>query len=63
MQAYFKPADFHRRARDELAACKQRNPNNVSGYIDAMKRIKQKLPNIQDDEMLDRFTRGLIPSI
>ena len=33
----FKPADYHRHARDELATCVQKGP--VTGYIDRMKRI------------------------
>ena len=33
------------------------------GYIDKMKCIIQKLPNIMDDELLEQFFRGLHPSI
>ena len=29
------------------------------GYIDKMKYITQKLPNIIDNELLDRFVRGI----
>ena len=53
----FRPVDYHRRARDELASCIQKGP--VSHYIDKMKRIQRKIAGITDDEMLDRFTRGL----
>lgn len=61
MSHYFKPADFHRRARDKLARCKQTGA--VAPYIDAMKRIEQQVHGITDDEMLDRFIRGLKPEI
>ena len=46
---------------NELANCKQQG--QVTGYIDRMKRIAQKLPNITDDELLDRFIRGLCTNI
>ena len=51
---------FHR-ARDEFANCKQTGIG--SGYINTMKFIIHKLPNIMDDEFLDQFVRGLHPSI
>ena len=61
MRAYFRPADFHRRVRDKLARCRQ--TNGVSQYIDAMKRIAQQVSGVTDDEMLDKFTRGLKPEL
>lgn len=57
IQTYFRPADYHRRARDALASCSQTGA--VSRYIDAMKRHGQRVAGITDDEMLDRFIRGL----
>ena len=35
LRRYFRPADFHHRARDSLATCKQ--TKGISAYIDAMK--------------------------
>ena len=35
----------------------------MSKYIDAMKRHGQRVAGITDDEMLDRFIRGLKPAI
>ena len=61
MQQYFKPADFHRRARDRLARCQQ--THSVARYIDAMKRIAQQVNGVTDDEMLDRFVCGLKPAL
>ena len=54
---YFRPADFHRHARDSLATCKQ--TKGILAYIDAMKHCSQKLPKVLDDELLDHFIRGL----
>ena len=58
---YFRPADYRRRARDELATMKQQG--KVTYYIDAFKRCCSKIANITDDEMLDRFVRGLSTNI
>ena len=58
---YFRPADAHRRARDRLANCRQ--TGSVANYIDTMRRLEQQVENIQDDEMCDRFVRGLRPEI
>ena len=61
IRAYFRPADFRRRARDELANLKQ--TGRVTNYIDNFKRVCSKINNITDKEMLDRFVRGLSASI
>ena len=36
---------------------------NVSKYINAMKRLGQHIAGITDDEILDRFIRGLHKSV
>ena len=58
---YFRPSDFKRRMRDELASMRQKT--SVTGYIDAFKRCCAKIPYITDEEMLDRFMRGLSPDV
>lgn len=35
----------------------------MSRYIDAMKRLGQRVAGITDDEMLDKFIRGLRKSV
>ena len=62
MTAYFKPADYKHRARDELHACKQ-GKSSVVDYIDAFKRAAQKVDKISDEEKLDKFLRGLAPHV
>ena len=57
IRRYFRPADFHRRARDSLANCVQ--TKGVPAYIYAVKKCAQRLPEVTDDELLDRFVRGL----
>ena len=58
---YFRPSDFKRCARYELASMRQKN--SITGYIDAFKHRCTKLPSITDGEMLDRFMRGLSPDV
>ena len=61
MRQYFRPADYKRRARDELHRLHQ--TGRVTGYIDAFKRCVQKLDGIGRDEVLDKFIRGLKPDL
>ena len=57
LRSYFRPTDYHCRARDKLANMHQ--TGKVSGYIDAFKCVCAKISNISDEEILDRFIRGL----
>ena len=47
--------------QDKLASMRQKT--SVTGYIDAFKRCCAKIPSITDEEMLDRFMRGLRPDV
>ena len=58
---YFCPSDFKRRMRDKLASVRQKN--SITGYVDAFKCCCAKIPSITDEEMLDRFMRGLSPDV
>ena len=58
---YFCPSDFKRHMQDKLASMRQKN--SITGYIDAFKCCCTKLPSITDEEMLDRFMRGLSPDV
>ncbi|EIE82979.1 hypothetical protein RO3G_07684 [Rhizopus delemar RA 99-880] len=53
----FKPSYSQQAARDRLANVKQ--SSSVIEYVDAFQDILLDLPNISDDESLDRFVRGL----
>ena len=57
----FCPADYRCRACNKLATMKQRG--KVTYYIDSFKCCCSKIANITDDEMLDRFVRGLSTNI
>ena len=54
---YFHPSDFKRCTQDKLASMRQKN--SVTGYIDAFKCCFAKIPSIAEEEMIDRFIRGL----
>ena len=58
---YFRPSDFKRHARDKLASMRQKP--SITGYINAFKCCCAKIPSITDEEMLDRFMRGLSPDV
>ena len=58
--AYFCP-DFCRRAHNELANLRQ--IGQVINYIDSCKRVRTKINNITDEEMLDRFIQGVAARI
>ena len=63
MKNYFRPKDWHKRARDGLHKCIKYNIRNVSGYITAFHRAVSCVVGITDEEMLDRFVVGLKPKI
>ena len=58
---YFRPSDFKRHVRDKPASMRQKN--SVTGYIDAFKCCCANIVSITDEEMLDRFMRGLSPDV
>ena len=58
---YFRPSDFKCHAQDKPASMRQKN--SITGYIDAFKCCCPKIPAITDEEMLDRFMRGLSPDV
>ena len=58
---YFRTSDLKQHAQDKLASMTQKN--SVAGYINAFKQCCAKVPSITDEEMLDRFMRGLNPDV
>ena len=53
----FRPKDYNRRARDQLAHCTQ--TGNVMGYAAAFQRALLGCTDVSPAEALDRFVRGL----
>jgi hypothetical protein len=54
---YYQPTNAVVAARDHLARLAQRT--TVKVYVDAFKDIAINIPNMTNDEKLDRFKRGL----
>src|SRR5262249_35154713 len=57
LMAQFKPANSVERARDKLANLRQ--TTSVKTYADTFRNLVLEIPGIQEDELLDRFKRGL----
>ena len=63
IQNYFRPKNWHRRARNDLHKYTQYSMHNVSSYITAACCAVSCVVGITDDEMFDRFVAGLKPTI
>jgi hypothetical protein len=61
LEERFKHKNAHREARNRLANLKQ--TTTVQTYIDQFHMIHLELPDITEDELLDRFIRGLKPAV
>ena len=59
MQNFFRPKDWHMRARDDLYKCTQYSIHNMSAYTTAFYHAASHVVGITDDKMLDRFVAGL----
>ncbi|KAA8494420.1 hypothetical protein FVE85_2661 [Porphyridium purpureum] len=58
LTARFRPMDFAKRARDQLAETRQ-GDKSVEDYVVAFDSLCLKIPDIGSAEKLDRFVRGL----
>ena len=59
----FMPVNLERIARDRLASVYQREKDTLAAYTTYMHRLFLAIPNITEDEKLDRYVRGLLPFI
>ena len=53
----FRPVNATQVARDRLARARQRT--SVAEFVNELRNLQLHIPNITDDELLDRFMRGL----
>ena len=60
---YFRPKDWHKRARDDLTKFIQYSIQNMSGYVIGFYRAAFFVVSITDDKMLEKFVSGLKPKI
>lgn len=61
LNSEFKPAYSLKSARDRLANCRQET--TVTDYVEKFQDILLELPEVTDDEAMDRFVRGLKESV
>jgi hypothetical protein len=57
----FEPINPRELARDRLAAIRQRPKESVQSYTTNFRRILAHLPELTEDEKVDRYKRGLLP--
>jgi hypothetical protein len=59
LMSRFKAVNASRHARDQLAELKQ--TSNVRTYAHKMQDLAMQIPNMHDEELMDKFIRGLKP--
>ena len=56
----FRPEDYGRRGRDELAAMKQYARESVADFVYRFRATCLRVPDLSEAEKLDRFVRALV---
>jgi Ty3 transposon capsid-like protein/Zinc knuckle len=59
LQRMFLPLSRDKMARERLAVAEQREKDSVAHYTGYMRRLFLAIPNISDEEKVDRYVRGL----
>ena len=59
----FRPENWNRRGRDELAALYQYGKESVADFLFRFRSACLKIDNLSEDEKLDRFVRALVPDV
>ena len=59
----FRPENWSRRGRDELATMYQYGKESVADFLHRFRSACLKINNLSEDEKLDRFVRALVPDI
>jgi len=63
IKSMFLPVGRVKLARDKLATAKQRNSETLASYTSYMRRLFLTVPNLTEDDKLDRYIRGLQPHL
>ena len=59
----FRPENWNRRGRDELAALYQYGKESVADFLFRFRSACLKIDNLSAEEKLDRFVRALVPEV
>lgn len=57
----FLPVNHVKLARDKLATARQRDRDSLATYTTYMRRLFLSIPNLSEDDKVDRYVRGLQP--
>ena len=63
MRDQFRPENWSRRGRDELANLYQYGKESVAYFLHRFWSVCLKINNLSGDEKLDRFVRALVPDV
>ena len=59
----FRPEDYGRRGRDELATMRQGSRESVADFVARFRATCLRVPDLAEAEKLDRFTRALVQDV
>ena len=63
LREQFRPEDYGRRGRDELATMRQYGKESVADFVFRFRATCLKIPDLSEAEKLDRFVRALAQDI
>ena len=63
LREQFRPEDYGRRGRDELAGLRQYGKETVADFVSRFRATCLKIQDLSEAEKLDRFVRALIQDI
>ena len=59
----FRPEDYGRRGRDELATMRQGSRESVADFVARFRATCLRVPDLAEAEKMDRFTRALVQDV
>ena len=59
----FRPEDYGRRGRDELATMRQYAKESVADFVFRFRATYLKIPDLSEAEKMDRFIRALVQEV
>ena len=63
LQEQFRPENYSRCGRDELAEIKQYNRESVADFVFHFCAMRLKIVDLAEDEKLGRFVHALVPDV
>ena len=63
LREQFRPEDYGRRGRDELATMRQGSRESVADFVSRFRATCLKVPDLAEAEKMDRFVRALVQDV